>query len=527
VLSSPPLPILLLPSGLLLLLEEDEAVSEAEERQLVSTAVNNIATSAAGHLLTSRAAHMLSESKPASVTWPVLSVPGGDVPKPACSSQAIVLNCHGLKPSIPVVRDKAPTETACEQSNTPYPNTTPHCRISRLWSLSLKADISKRQVAVNVIVEVEKRVSLPGAQTAPAPSKPSPVHPSQAQSISSLLREGPKQHAKDVVMEKTRVNSPAHRESTPRLSECSDEQPQLTRALSNKYPPLREVKAMPHARHHPCRVVSGVDMTSDKCSHFFHEAVRRQSRPHYTEGRSFERSEVCQEFTSQARGAVLLETAVNTKRDTTEDVSSHDNSSDAQRDIPYSLVVALPPNLEPITRLWAQLFDSAHLPDTLQESEVVSKCPDMGCLNSPQAGLEAAIRQPPESRLRLIDTVAALTHARLARRAVSEEFRLRVPKMLPDKSVAGEGELHPRIPKIPPGKHVARDGEGHPRVTEYPPNGFPGMDKRLSSNIVNKTTRTSTDYSPTRLSLPETPPAFLSQVLIPARDSMGQACFLH
>jgi hypothetical protein len=57
----------------------------------------------------------------------------------------------------------------------------------------------------------------------------------------------------------------------------------------------------------------------------------------------------------------------------------------------------------------------------LQESEVVSKRPDTGCLNSPQAGLETAIGQPPEPRL--IDTVAALMCARLAGRAASEEFR--------------------------------------------------------------------------------------------------------
>jgi hypothetical protein len=143
MLSSLPLPILLLPSRLLLLLEEGTAVSEVEERQLVSTAIDKTTMSATRHLLMSRTAHMLLESKPASVIWPVPPVPGGNTPKPACSLQAIVLARHGLKPSMPVVRDKAPTETACEQSHASYPNMAPHCQISSLWSLSSKMDVSK------------------------------------------------------------------------------------------------------------------------------------------------------------------------------------------------------------------------------------------------------------------------------------------------------------------------------------------------------------------------------------------------
>jgi hypothetical protein len=145
----------------------------------------------------------------------------------------------------------------------------------------------------------------------------------------------------------------------------------------------------------------------------------------------------------------------------------------------------MPPSPEPTVSSWAQPpnaaqpFDSAHPLDTLQESEVVSKCPNTGCLNSPQAGLETAIGQPPESRL--IDTVAALTHAHLVGCAASEEFRLQLPRHPPDGHLAGPGE----------GQH--------------------------SCNVINKTDRTSTHYSPTSkaaLLLPGSPPAFLSQALI-------------
>jgi hypothetical protein len=204
--------------------------------------------------------------------------------------------------------------------------------------------------------------------------------------------------------------------------------------------------------------------------------------------------------------------------------------------------------------------DSAHPPDTLQESEVVSKRPDTGCLNSPQAGLKAAIRQPPESRL--IDTVAALTRARLARRAASEEFCLRLPRHPPDghlagserlclrvpevpsnEPVAGEREFRPRVQEVPPeesilekrefrpqipkdlpNESVAGEGVFRPRVAKYLPDGFLGTDKQCSRNIVNKTTGTSTSYSPlakAALSLPETPPAFLSQVLVPHPEFNG------
>jgi hypothetical protein len=63
-------------------------------------------------------------------------------------------------------------------------------------------------------------------------------------------------------------------------------------------------------------------------------------------------------------------------------------------------------------------------------------------------------------------------------------------------------------------------GEGVfcPRVAKYLPDGFLGMDEQCSRNIVNKTIRTSSNYLPSSkaaLSLPETPPATLSQALIP------------
>jgi hypothetical protein len=132
---------------------------------------------------------------------------------------------------------------------------------------------------------------------------------------------------------------------------------------------------------------------------------------------------------------VLLETAVNAKWDTADDVSSGVDCSRVLHHVPNPPVVAVLSSLESMVSLWAQLSDPAHPPDMLQQSEAISKHPDTGCQSSPQAGLEAAVEQPPESRL--IDTVAALTCAHLAGRAASEEFHLRLPRHLPGGHLAG------------------------------------------------------------------------------------------
>ena len=55
------------------------------------------------------------------------------------------------------------------------------------------------------------------------------------------------------------------------------------------------------------------------------------------------------------------------------------------------------------------------------------------------------------------------------------------------------------------------------QVHDYPPDELPGMNKRCSSNIVNKTAWTSAPYSPllkAAPSLPKPSPAFLSQALV-------------
>jgi hypothetical protein len=123
---------------------------------------------------------------------------------------------------------------------------------------------------------------------------------------------------------------------------------------------------------------------------------------------------------------------MNSEWDAAGNVSSCNNISDAPRNIPYPLVVAMPSDPEPMASRWAQPNNFIRLPDTLHETDAIGRCPAAGYQSSPQAGLEAAIRQPPESWL--INTVAALTRACLAGRAASEEFRPQLPNHPPDKS---------------------------------------------------------------------------------------------
>jgi hypothetical protein len=108
---------------------------------------------------------------------------------------------------------------------------------------------------------------------------------------------------------------------------------------------------------------------------------------------------------------------ISSERDTAGDVSSCGVSSDAPQNVPHPYEVPGLPDPEPR----ALPFNFIRLPDTLREAETISKRPDTGCLNSPQARLEAAIRQPPEPRL--IDMVAALMRACLAGHAAVEELR--------------------------------------------------------------------------------------------------------
>jgi hypothetical protein len=73
-----------------------------------------------------------------------------------------------------------------------------------------------------------------------------------------------------------------------------------------------------------------------------------------------------------------------------------------------------------------------------------------------------------------------------------------------------------RVPKAPSDESVAGEGAFHPRVTRYLPDGFLRMDKQCFNNIISRTIRMSTDYSPSSKAAPsllETLPAVLSQAL--------------
>jgi hypothetical protein len=301
-----------------------------------------------------------------------------------------------------------------------------------------------------VAAEDRRKVSSPDDWTDPAPSRPSPACSAQAHTASLLLRQEPEQHVKDVVKEKTSAGPPASQEPITRQSECSDEHPQP--ALTNEYSPLLEAKVVPHEGSHSCYIVSKIDTTSNKYSHIIRGTVSQQSRPHDAEGGSLERPEVPSEFILWTPEATTPETAIGAKQDAAGNVSSCDIRPDVPQHAPYPFVVPVLPDPEPR----ALLFNPFHPLDMLREVEAVSKRPDMGCLNSPQARLEAAIRQPPEPQL--IDMVAALMRARLARRAVSEEFHPRFPRHLPNRYSAEQSapvELHPRVPGNPPDKPVA------------------------------------------------------------------------
>jgi hypothetical protein len=159
LLSALQFPLKLLPS-----LGEDERDFKMEERRPVNTAVSKINAS-------------VTRCSPMSHTASVLPRP-----RPASSSQATPSAHHGIKPIRPAVRDKRPS----------YPNAPlSHCILSSP-SLSSKADATKQQVAISVVAERKRRVSVCDARTPLMPSKPLLVHPTQAHSASLLLRKEPK-----------------------------------------------------------------------------------------------------------------------------------------------------------------------------------------------------------------------------------------------------------------------------------------------------------------------------------------------
>jgi hypothetical protein len=171
--------------------------------------------------------------------------PGGNVPKCARSLLAAPFAHPGSE--FLVVRDKTHMEAANKQPRVSYPNAVSPNRILSSRLLSLKTDTSKRYIAVSVIVEKKRRVSSPGAWTAPTLSKPSPVRPTQALSSSMSPRKESEWDVKNVVKEEMRADLPAARESVPHWLECPDEPHQpskLTHVLGNEYPPPSRAEAV-------------------------------------------------------------------------------------------------------------------------------------------------------------------------------------------------------------------------------------------------------------------------------------------
>lgn len=137
-------PVLLLPLGPSLSLEEGETVPKREERQLVSAAVSKTNTSVTRCSLVFYAVPMLPKPKSTSVKQPGTPVPGGNTPRPTCLPLATdPLTQHVVKPIRPVVRDKISMETVHEQSWVPYPNAASRSCVSSFPSFSLKTDVSK------------------------------------------------------------------------------------------------------------------------------------------------------------------------------------------------------------------------------------------------------------------------------------------------------------------------------------------------------------------------------------------------
>jgi hypothetical protein len=158
--------------------------------------------------------------------------------------------------------------------------------------------------------------------------------------------------------------------------------------------------------------------------------------------------------------------------------SSCSNSSNVPRNASLPVVVPLLlQTSEPIAPSWAQSSHPLHLPDAPCKADTSST-------QKPQIGLETAILQSPEPWL--LDTVAALVRARLATRSVGDEFVLQAPKGPPDKS------------------------------------GI--VEERHAYDVINGFNITAARGSPSpeaARSLPESPPAALSQVSIPCLGFNG------
>jgi hypothetical protein len=500
-----------LPLRPLLLLEEDGTVSKAEERQPVITAVSKIITSVIRH------SHAPAPFKRKYI------VPGGNTAELARSPQASQLTRQ------PTVRDKMPRAS--------YPNAVSASHILSFPQSSFKADISKQHIT-NIGTENKRRVYSPGARTAPTLSKSMPARIIQACSVSLPSTKEPAIRVKTPALLDKVVNDLDGAKPVPPSQACPVS---FTYLPNSKYSVTLKTASALHRRD----IVSRVAMTSDKYSHDSRKTI---AHPHVAEGCSVGRSEVpplqaCPaSFTclpNSKYSATLKTASALHRRDIVSRVAmmSDKYSHDSHETIacPHvaegcsvgrSKVPSEPGLCDPEPQ--AQPLNLTRPSDMLWDSEAVSKRTDTGCLSSPQARLEAAIRQPPGPQL--IDTVAALMHAHLARRAASEEFclclpkhladgysaersaptelHLRIPRTPPDKSVAGEGQFCPRVPEVLPDESVAGEREFHPPIPKYLPDGFLGTDTRCSDNIVSKTIRTSMFYLP----LPKTA---LSQASIP------------
>jgi hypothetical protein len=158
--------------------------------------------------------------------------------------------------------------------------------------------------------------------------------------------------------------------------------------------------------------------------------------------------------------------------------SSHSNSSNVPRDAILPLVAPALSELGPGSPSESQA-QLSHPPDVPHKADIF-------IAHTPQDGFKTAVMQSPEPRF--LDTVMALIRAWIAARSTCDEFV-------------------PQAPKVPPDKPVVV-GKRHPYDVV---NGF-------------NTTNTQTRGSPlpeATLSLPETPPAALSQVPIPCSGFNG------
>jgi hypothetical protein len=300
-----PLPtVLLLSSGPSLLLEEDKVISEMEEGQPPNMAVSkNTSFLRCSPIL--HAASALPKSEPARAIWPVLSIPDSNVPKPV--RPLLVANPfdhHGIRPMMPIVRDKC--QWRLPTSSLAHPIPAPH-------------DMSSIPV-----FKSEDRCF----QTTcwfPMRSKPSHVHSSQICSSSLPSTRKPKQQINTIVNKQLGKGLPMPREAVAQQPPSSNEG-ECSRELSQSFPgliigvqvpmpsdkvanELDEAELMPASRAHlishtrlPNReysaalkivsaqhrrnIVSGTDTMSDKYSHVLCETVSQQSRPHNTEERS-------------------------------------------------------------------------------------------------------------------------------------------------------------------------------------------------------------------------------------------------